>query len=404
VAAVDLGWSGGKRRRKTLYGATRREVAVKLSDAVRAHREGRLIPDERATFAVFVDMWLTAARPSLSPGTWQRYEQYARLHSVPMLGRRPLAKIGPADLQQLYADRLAAGCSPTSVRHLHRFLHRVFDQALRWGAASRNPVTLVDPPRVARHEFRTLSPEEARALLSALHGDRLQALYVLALTTGMRQGELLALRWSDLDLPGKHLAIRGSLHRDPGGGWTIREPKTERSRRQVLLPPLAIKALERNRLRQHEERLQTGPAWEENDLVFPNQLGRPLSSQNLTQRHFHPLLQRLSLPKIRFHDLRHTAATLLLAEGIHPKIVSEMLGHTQVGITLDLYSHVTPAMHESATRALGLLLDQPPEQAGGHDGPTSGGRYDDVAVGRRLGCQVGCQKDHLHREPAGQPS
>jgi integrase len=136
---------------------------------------------------------------------------------------------------------------------------------------------------------------------------------------------------------------------------------------------LAVKALEPNRLWQHEERLRSGPAWEENDLVFPNHLGRPLSSQNLTQRHFYPLLQRLSLPKIRFHDLRHTAATLLLAEGIHPKIVSEMLGHTQVGITLDLYSHVTPAMHESATRALGLLLDQPPEQARRrHDGPDVG--------------------------------
>lgn len=359
AAAVDLGWSGGKRRRKFLYGATRREVAEKLAAATRAHQEGRLLPDERTTFASFIETWLAAVRPTLRPSTWQRYEQYARLHSVPMLGHRPLVKIGPADLQLLYADRLAVGCSPTSVRHLHRFLHRVFDQAIRWGAALRNPVTLVDPPRVGRHEFRTLSPEQARALLSALSGDRLHALYVLALTTGMRQGELLALRWSDLDLPGRRLSIRGSLHRNLGGGWTIQETKTERSRRQVLLPPFAVKALERQRLRQNEERLRIGSLWEENDLVFPNHVGRPLSSQNLTQRHFYPLLQRLSLPKIRFHDLRHTAATLLLAEGVHPKIVSEMLGHTQVGITLDLYSHVTPAMHESASGALGRLLDQP---------------------------------------------
>jgi integrase len=179
----------------------------------------------------------------------------------------------------------------------------------------------------------------------------------------MRQGELLALRWADLDLPGRRLAVRGSLHRDPGGGWTIREPKTERSRRQVVLPPMAVKALQGHRLRQNTERLHAGPLWEENDLVFPNHVGRPLSSQNLVQRHFHPLLERLSLPKIRFHDLRHTAATLLLAEGVHPKIVSEMLGHTEIGITLNLYSHVTPAMHESATWALGRLLDQP----SGHD-------------------------------------
>ena len=127
---------------------------------------------------------------------------------------------------------------------------RVFDQAVRWGAATRNPVTLVDPPRVTRHEFHALTPEEARSLLSGLRGDRLSALYVLALTTGMRQGELLALRWADLDLPGRRLAVRGSLHRDPGGGWTIREPKTERSRRQVLLPPMAVKALQAHGIRQ----------------------------------------------------------------------------------------------------------------------------------------------------------
>jgi integrase len=242
------------------------------------------------------------------------------------------------------------------VRHLHRFLHRVFDQAVRWGVTARNPVTLVDPPRVSRHQFQTLDPEQARSLLGALNGDRLQAPYVVALTTGTRLGELLGLRWADLDLTTRKLAVQGSLHRDPGGGWSIRGPKTERSGRQVLLPALAVRALERHRLRQNTERLRAGSLWEDNDLVFPDQLGRPLSSQNLTQRHFYPMLERLGLPRIRFHDLRHTAATLLLSEGVHPKIVSEMLGHTQVGITLDLYSHVTPAMHETATSTLGLLL------------------------------------------------
>ena len=158
-------------------------------------------------------------------------------------------------------------------------------------------------------------------------------------------------------LPGKSRSAQRSPRSSP---WrTIREPKTEGSRRQVFLAPMAVKALQGHRLRQNAERLNAGPSWEENDLVFPTHVGRPLSSQNLTQRHFHPLLKRLSLPKIRFHDLRHTAATLLLAEGVHPKIVSEMLGHTEIGITLNLYSHVTTAMHESASGALGRLLDQP---------------------------------------------
>jgi integrase len=301
---------------------------------------------------------------------WQRYEQYARLHAVPLLGRRPVSKIAPVDLQLLYADRVAAGCSPMTVRHLHRFLHRVFDQAVRWGAASRNPAAFVDPPRVSRHRFTTLSSDQPRTLLAGLRGDRLLALYVLALTTGMRQGELLALRWPDVDLGGRRLAVRGTLHRDPGGGWTIRDPKTERSRRQVVLAPLAVRALEHHRVEQNAERMRAGAAWEEHELLFPNHVGRPMSSQNLLQRHFYPLLQRLDLPRVRFHGLRHTAASPLLAEGVHPKIVSDLLGHSQVGITLDLYSHVTPAMHEAATGALGRLLDY----SGLNDGHAGPGR------------------------------
>ncbi|HSR22589.1 MAG TPA: site-specific integrase [Candidatus Eisenbacteria bacterium] len=314
------------------------------------------------TFAEFVETWLSAVRPTLRPSTWRRYEQYARLHAAPFLGHRPLAEIGPVELQLLYADRLAAGRSATTVRHLHRFLHRVFDQAVRWEAAPRNPAKLAAPPRVVRHDFRALTAEEARRLLAGLRGDRLAALYVLALTSGMRQGELLALRWADVDLAGGRLAVRGSLHRDLGGGWTIGEPKTHRSRRQVALAAMAVRALEEHRRGQDVERRAAGPRWQDNDLVFANRVGRPLSAQNLVQRHFHPLLARLALPKVRFHDLRHTAATLLLSRGVHPKIVSEMLGHKEVDITLNLYSHVTPGMHESAAQALGELLDRPADE------------------------------------------
>ena len=258
-------------------------------------------------------------------------------------------------------------------------------------------MTLVDPPRVARHEFRTLSPEEARALLSALHGDGPQALYVLAR---------------------RPACVRASSWRCGGATWIC--PASAWPYEAVCIGIRAAAGPSVNPRRsapgdkscchrwpsrrwngtgsgKHEERLQIGPAWEENDLVFANHLGRPLSSQNLTQRHFYPLLQRLSLPKIRFHDLRHTAATLLLAEGIHPKVVSEMLGHTQVGITLDLHSHVTPAMHESATRALGSCSTSPPSRREGMTAPTSGGRYDDVSVGGRLGFRLAVKRSSAPR-------
>jgi integrase len=329
----------------------RYDTAVRKNPLARAPA-----PGEGATsFGDFVRTWLTVVRPAVRPGTWRRYEQYARLHAVPALGELSLCDVTPLDLQLLYADRVAAGCSPTSVRHLHRLLHRVFVDAVRWGAAPDNPVKRASPPRVPRHEIQPLTAEQARQLLVGARGERNEALYVVALTTGMRQGELLALRWADVDLDRRRLAVRGSLHRGAGGGWTIQEPKTARSRRPVVLAPLAVRALTEHRGRQDAERQSAG-GWEDNDLVFPNRVGRPLANQNLIRRDFHPLLARLGLPRIRFHDLRHTAATLLLQQGVHPKIVSELLGHTDVGITLDLYSHVTPAMHEAAVLALGDLL------------------------------------------------
>lgn len=235
-------------------------------------------------------------------------------------------------------------------------LHRALGQAARWDLVARNVVTLVDPPRVARHRITALTPEQARHFLDAARGDRLEALYVVALTTGMRQGELLALRWSDVDESSQALRVRGTLHHDPQGGWAIHEPKTAGSQRQVLLAVAAVDALRRHRTAQNDERQGVGPAWQDHDLVFANAVGGPLAPQNLLRRSFVPLLVRAGLPRVRFHDLRHTAATLLLAEGVHRKIVSELLGHSQVSITLDLYSHVTGTMQRAAVSALDGLL------------------------------------------------
>ena len=214
---------------------------------------------------------------------------------------------------------------------------------------------LVTPPRAAHREMQTLSPEQARAFLDAAQGDRFHALYVLALSTGMRQGELLALRWQDVDLDRGTVQVRGSLQRTPAG-LTLTEPKTAASRRQVGLTPSAVAALRRHRVAQTEERLRFGSVWQDNGLVFCNEIGEPIDATHVTVRPFRRLLERAGLPQIRFHDLRHTAATLLLGQGVHPKMVSEMLGHTQIAITLDLYSHVTPTMQRQATDAMEAVL------------------------------------------------
>jgi integrase len=216
---------------------------------------------------------------------------------------------------------------------------------------------MADVPRMAEHELHVLDREQVRRLLETASGDRLEALYVLAISTGMRQGELLALRWSDVDLDQRTVRVRSTLQRTKEDGYILAAPKTKGSRRQITLSTTARDALRAHRARQAAERLAAGPAWlGKYDLVFLNSVGNPLDGMNLLHYHFYPLLNRAGLPRIRFHNLRHTAATLLLGRGVNPKIVSEMLGHASIGITLDIYSHVLPDMQAQAAAAMGAAL------------------------------------------------
>lgn len=306
MAQVDLGWAGGKRQRKFLYGKTGQEVARKLTVAVRSHQDGMPMSNERVTVEAFVKDWLASTRGTIRPKTWQTYEGYLRLHAIPTLGRLPLAKLEPRHLQRLYSDKLEEGLSPTSVHHLHAILHRALGRAARWGVVPRNVADLVDAPPMAHHEMRTLGPEEARRFLDTAAGDRLEALYVLALTTGMRQGELFRLRWQDVDLEGATLSVRG-------------QTKTAKSRRQVQLSETAVDALRRHAGRQGEECRLAGSLWRETGLVFTNTVGGSLTTANVTLRSFRPLLERAGLPVIRFHDLRHTAAHPPARQGDPPQ-------------------------------------------------------------------------------------
>jgi len=346
----------GRGKRQHFLSKDRDEVARKLTAAKKLLDDGLPIIVERQNIGHFMKSWLEATKPSIRERTWVRYEQYVRLHVEPTLGKLSLTKLTPQHLQRLYAERLDAGLSPTTVHHLHATVHKALEQAVRWGLLGRNVADLVDPPRIARFEIQTLSPGDARALLEAAACDRLETLYVLALTTGMREGEVLGLRWRDVHFDANALEIRGSLQRVPTG-MIIAEPKTSKSRRRVGLTDTAITALRQHRARQAAERLRLGPAWENAlDLVFTDETGGPIDATKFLRNSFAPLLKRAGLPPMRFHDLRHTAATLLLGRGIHPKIVSEMLGHSQIAITLDLYSHVTPTMQLEATAAMESIL------------------------------------------------
>jgi integrase len=332
------------------------EVRRKLVAAQRSIEAGVRPGPERLKVGTYLDEWLEQARMRVRPRTWQRYEQYVRLHAKPSLGRVTLAKLTPEHLTRLYRERLDAGLTPTTVVHLHRMLHSALKTAVRRGLVARNVAELVDPSRAQRREMRTFSASEVRRFRDAAAGDRLEALFVLAVTTGMRQGELLGLRWKDINLDRGYLTVRVALQRLPNNDLVLAETKTDSSRRQVQLSQAAVETLRKHKARQAEERLRLGAAWEDQDIVFANEVGRPLNPSNVTTRHYHPILAKAGLPRLRFHDLRHTAATLLLEANINPRVVSEVLGHTDVGITMNLYQHVSPTMQQQAADAFDALL------------------------------------------------
>jgi integrase len=347
-------------KRKAFYGKTRQEAAAKLTAALSARDRGLPVDlGERQTVGRYLATWLETVKPTIRPRTWKRYAELMNRHAAPVLGKLPLAKLTAQQVQRLYSGKLEEGLSSTTVHHLHAVLHRALSQAERLDLVGRNVCDLVDVPRMREREMHVLDREQVRRLLDTVRGDRLEALYVLALTTGMRQGELLALRWRDLDLDRGTLQVTATLQRTYGkeATCTLAAPKTKQSRRQITLTRAARDALNAHRARQAQERLALGPAWDGTlELVFTDPTGRPLNQIQLTRAAFYPLLQRAGLPHIRFHDLRHTAATLLLGRGINPKIVSEMLGHATISITLDIYSHVLPDMQAQAAAEMDAAL------------------------------------------------
>ena len=341
-------------KRKAYYGKTQKDVQGKLRAAQRTIDDGLPLSSDRQRVGAFLDRWLCdVAEPTVRPSTYTRYREILLGHVAPTLGQRPLAKLTPQDLSALYTSKLREGLAPRTVGHIHRVLHRALRDALRWGLVARNVCDAVSPPKVPRAEMQVLTPEQARDLLAAAAGDPLEALYVLAITTGMRQGELIGLKWQDFDAG--RLTVHRTVRHMIGLGAVEGEPKSARGRRSLRLTPMAISALKLHRARQTEQRLRA-VFWDDLGLIFTNEVGRHLSPQNLTRRSFQPLLQRAGLPTVRFHELRHTAATLMLLQGVNVKVVSEMMGHSNIAITLDVYSHVLPTMQADAADKMEKLL------------------------------------------------
>ena len=360
--AASISLEGGKR--KTFYGKTRKAVQEQLKTALHQQQQGILATGPQQKVEQFLQHWLeNVHKQSIRSRTYERYEEIVRLHLVPGIGHHQLQKLSPQHLQSFYTQKLEEGLSTTTVISFHNVLHKALETAVRWNLISRNVCDLVSPPRRKRFEIQPLSVEQVQQLLAVTRDHRQEALFLLALATGMRRGELLGLKWQDINFQAEMLQIRRILTRVPtkvkkpqGATYVEAEPKTEKGRRSILLPQFVLEALKQHRARQSEARLKAGVEWQEHDYVFCTSVGTHLHPTRDVLNQLKVLLAKAGLPAIRFHDLRHSSATMLLSMGVHPKIVQEILGHSQISMTLDTYSHVLPTMQKEAMSKLNELL------------------------------------------------
>jgi integrase len=355
VGQIRLGWDEGKRKRVTRYGKSKEEVVAKISELRRQHFEGIVSPGERMTVERFLALWLTESlRHTVRPSTYQSYESVIRLYIVPVIGKKQLHTLSVVDVELMVAGRIAKGLSPRTAQYAHAVLRRALNQAMAWDLVTRNVAMMARAPRVEQHEATALTPEEAERFLSAARKHRLQSLFVIAIALGLRQGEVMALQWSDVDLDRGTLSVRHTL-RKQDRQFVLSAPKTRRSRRTITLPAALIVELQEHRQRQRLERVKIGPAWHVSDFVFTSEVGTPIDRRNLLRIHYETL-ERAGLPRMPFHDLRHTAASLMFALGLPPKVIQEMLGHSTIGITMDTYSKILPSVHERTSEVIEAII------------------------------------------------
>ncbi len=343
TATITVGRdTNGKRLRKTVYGDTKRAVTEELTRLQNQKLDGTLKAVSRLTVAEFLEQWLnTSASLRVRRTTLDGYRQNVRLHIVPVVGSIRLEQLTPVNVLSIYRKMADAGKSPRLQQLVHTILRRALSMAVKWRLVVANVCDAVDRPSAPRHEAKFLDAIDSAKFLKQAQGDRLEALYVLAITSGLRQGELLGLEWQDIDFQGQTLTVRRSLNMVKGEFWT-EEPKTDRSRRRVALPAIAMNSLQDHRRRMMAEG-RGGDA-----RVFSMEDGAPIGRDWLLKRSFRPLLKAAKLPVVRFHDLRHTSASLLFAQGVNPKVVQERLGHSSIQMTMDIYSHAIPTMQVDA--------------------------------------------------------
>lgn len=345
---------GAGENRETGYFKTQQEANHWRHEKNEQRKNGLLVAGSKVFLSVFLENWLVVKKTSIRPNTYNDYSSIVKYHINPILGNTKLRDLTPNQLQSLYTMKMNAGTSPRTTIMIHAVIHCALEHALKLGLVGRNVAEAVTRPRLSRNEMKTLDQSQTLQLIQVAEGNRYQLLYWVAVTTGLRQGELFGLKWSDVNWQNCKIHIQRQVQRRKGG-LEFCEPKSASGRRVITLGQTTIKKLRDHYITQQKEMLQLGDKWNNFDLIFCTQVGSPLEPANVLKS-FKRMLKRASLPDIRFHDLRHTAATLMLMEGINPKVVQERLGHSDISLTLNTYSHVLPSMQEEAAEKMDELL------------------------------------------------
>lgn len=340
------------RKRKSFYGQTYEEVREKLLKARHDLNQGLPLSSERQTVSKFMTAWLEDhKKPALAYRTYRSYESILRIHLIPEMGKVPLGKLNAQHIDRYLSKKRREGLAERYLLQHYAILRHSLNQAVKWGQIGRNPALLVTAPKRPRYQIKPLVGSDIEKFLEAAKESRLEVLYILAICTGLRRGEMLGLRWHDIDFEKGIIRPTYQIQRIKGQGLKLLKLKTEESRRPLAMPEFVAAALKRRKIRQKEEKLFAGSKWRKTipDLVFTSIVGTPIDPENLIHRDFKRTLKRASLPhSVRFHDLRHSCATFLASKGVHLKTIQETLRHSSYQVTADVYTHVIEDMKRDA--------------------------------------------------------
>lgn len=342
----------GERKQKWFSGYEKeRDAERAMIEKIKEINDGAFVEESDETIAEFMENWLTNKKNQVRPGTWKSYSWLINTHLIPHLGKVKVFQLKPRHLNDLYNQKLLNTISANSIKKLHGLIKDALDEGIGFGDISKNVANAVTPPRVKKVKFEVWNEAQLKVFLESAKSNRFYVVFDLAASTGMRIGEILGLRWKDVDLEVGKVSIR-QAYTKAHSGYEFHEPKTASGERSVALFPDTIELLRKHQSEQEREKNENQPIYNDHGLVIQTHIGTPVSPRNLS-REYYKILEKLDLPKIRFHDLRHTHASILLKRGVHAKIVQERLGHSSITITLDTYSHVLPGLQEAALKSLG---------------------------------------------------